>query len=708
MKGRIIPASMISALLCFGAGLARAGDNGGEERDQWRQGPLDHLAVEVEGEARSLAGIELVGLDTVREEELWRSIGCPKKPLTFGVAADLMRALDATQAFARIEPRLRVAQSTGAVLEIHLVEHPQVRRIVVHGLTEVRDEQIVADLLGCTATATPDQPPEPQPAWLAQLDAGTLRAGILCGGVEGAVRRAMRGLFDAGYRMADASGMLSPDGTLTIEVDEGRIAEIRLVGTAGGATRAAEEALDLPTGRTFLDVDVSEALKRVERELPFLQADRASRATRALPFVATSLEPAGGIRFSLSEAPAVEAPAEFAVAGHTLTLFFKARVKVRFASPPDELLRHTPVGGIGIGIRTDTKVWDPKNRVHLRLETFSGTLDQDARAAVGVKDGGEYAVALRARMPALRIADLSLESHGAIDTADGWRMSRYSSYMNSLFFNRPDSEYYWRVGSAVSLTLQPARELLLGIEHRSDTYHSMPALAKSPAIFNTDEPFDNPAIDEGHVESTLFRAELFSEPVPPEQIRGLFRSPETSIVARPRTWGLRSGYQMLATLEVARPRSGSDDHFSFTRLVSDNMLFLATGAENGLRLRARVAGGSGLPLQKQEALGGWSALRGFEFKEFRGGDWSALGMIEYRQAWISGFVDIGSLHRPAEGWNGAHVGAGVKVHIDSLPLLGRWLKNKRMVPPVELVMAWRLDGRGVAQPEMRLLVGHLF
>ena len=708
MRGQVIPASMISALLCCGAGLARAGDNGGEEHDQWRRGPLDQLAVEVEGEARSLAGIELVGLETVREEELWRLIGRPAKPLTFGAAADLMRALDATQAFARIDARLRVARASGAILAIHLVEYPQVRRVVVHGLTEVRDEQIVADLLGRTATATPDQPPEPQPAWLAQLDAGTLRTGILRGGVEDAVRRAVRGLFDAGYRMAEASGTLSPDGTLTIEVDEGHIAEIRLVGPAGSLTRAVEAALDLPTGRTFLDVDVSEALKRVERELPFLRPERAPRATRALPFVETSPEPAGGIRFSLREAPPVEARAEFAVSGHTLTLFFKTRVKVRFASPPDELLRHTPVGGIGVGIRTDTRLWDPKDRVHLRLETFSGTLDHDARAAIGEKDGGEYSIALRARMPALRIADLSVESYGAINTADGWRMSRYSSYMNSLFFNRPDSEYYWRDGSAVSLTLQPARELLLGIEHRSDTYRSMPALAKSPAIFNTDEPFDNPPIDEGHMGSLLFRAELFSEPVHPEQIRGLFRSPETSIVARPRTWGLRSGYQMLATLEVARPRPGSDDRFNFTRLVSDNMLFLATGPENGLRLRARVAGGSGLPLQKQEALGGWSALRGFEFKEFRGGDWSALGMIEYRQAWISGFVDIGSLHRPAEGWNGAHVGAGVKVHIDSLPLLGRWLKNKRMVPPLQLAMAWRLDRRGVAQPEVRLLVGHLF
>ena len=43
-----------------------------------------------------------------------------------------------------------------------------------------------------------------------------------------------------------------------------------------------------------------------------------------------------------------------------------------------------------------------------------------------------------------------------------------------------------------------------------------------------------------------------------------------------------------------------------------------TGPSYTLTLRLRGAGGKDLPEQKQEGLGGWTALRGYDFKEFRG------------------------------------------------------------------------------------------
>ncbi len=366
------------------------------------------------------------------------------------------------------------------------------------------------------------------------------------------------------------------------------------------------------------------------------------------------------------------------------------------------------MGGFGIGIQTDTRLWDPKDRVHLRLDTFAGTVDEQAVKAIGREDlGGEYEATLRLRVPPLRIADLSASAHALFDTADAWRAGRQTAYFNSLLFDRPDREYYWREGGTFSLTLQPIDRLLVGADLHVDSYRSITELAEPATFFNHGDRFVNPPVQEGDMGSLVLRAELRSEPVHPEQIRGLFRTPETSIVAQDRSWGLRTGYHLLATVEIARPGLGSDEELSFTRLVSDNMLFLATGPASGLRLRARVAGGSDLPLQKQEALGGWSALRGYEFKELRGGDWSWLGTAEYRHEWLSGFVDVGSVRQPG-GWTGPHAGAGLKLHFDSLPVVGRWLQNRRLLPPIQLAAAWRLDQAGKAGPSVRLLIGQLF
>jgi hypothetical protein len=699
MTGRLLLVVVISVWLgapCLASDAAREAPPKGAH-------PLEGLGFEVGGETRAISGLEVVGLATIDEARLWAMVEKPATPFEFARAAALVEALDRSQAFARIEPRLRVGASGELTLVVRVTEHPRVEAVDVQGLDEAAVSELLPELLG-----TPVNPREsPAPAPFASLEAGTLRPGILRGGVAGAITRLVTKLFGSGSLMVGIQGTLSADGKLTVVVDEGRLEEVRLVGPAPRLWAAVQRALDLPPGRTFDQAELGDALKRVERALPFLRADAGPHPTRALPSVETSSD-GDGIRFVLRESPQVARPGGFSVEGRRLTLFFQPKLAVRFRVPPDELLRHTPVGGFGIGIQTETKLWDPKDRVHLRLDTFGGTIDSAAAEALGTDDSrSEYDLTLRLRVPPLRIADLSVSGHGYFDTPDAWRTGRQTSYLNSLFFDRPDREYYWREGWSLSLTLQPAERLLIGAEYRGDSYRSIASLADPATFFNHDDRFVNPPIQEGNIGSVVLRAELGSEPVNPEQIRGLFRTPETSIVTQERSWGLRTGYQLLATVELARPGLGSDAGMSFTRLVSDDMVFLATGPDSGLRLRARVAGGSNLPLQKQEALGGWSALRGHEFKEFRGGDWSWLGTVEYRHEWLSGFVDVGSVRQP-QGWTGPHAGAGLKLHFDSLPVVGRWLRNRRLLPPIQLAVAWRLDQAGKADPSVRLLIGQIF
>lgn len=663
-----------------------------------RVGPVEALAIEVAGEQRPFTAVEIVGLRQIEEDALWAAIGRPAAPFAFAEAAALLRSLDGLGAFARVDPLIRVGSEQELSLVVRVREQPRLQAIEVRGARETDEGDLIADLLGEGIA---------RPGWFARVDGGRLQPGLLHGGLERAVRRAMRGLLSRGFLMTRMSGALAGDGTLTLDLDEGRLGEIRLVGPHPSLHRAVLRALDLEPGRTLYEPELADAVQRVQKELPILKASLEPHPTRAEPSVTITERDGGGQAFALQELPAEMRAGFFGVEGDRLVLYFERKTAVRFRFLADELLRHTPVGGIGVGLHGELRVFDPRNRVHAGLDFFSGTVDGDALKAAG-QDAGEFASALRLQAPRWWNAEISLEAHSMIDSSDTWRTSRQTSYLNSLLFDRADSEFYWREGGTIGVTVQPTERLLLGLDHRYDRYTSMASLGNPASIFEPENPFVNPPIQQGEMGSLLLRAELRSTETRPDQVRSLFRAAESPAAIPPQRWGLRSGYALFASLEVARPGLGSDADLCFTRFVSDNRVMLATGRDSGLGLRARIAGGSTLPLQKEESLGGWSALRGYGFKEFRGGDWSLLGVAEYRHHWLSGFVDVGALRRKdGAGWSGPHPGAGLKLHPDSLPLVGRWLRRQRLVPPIEIGLAWRLD-HPKAEPSVRILVGSFF
>ncbi len=687
-------------LLAIGLGISVTGASA-SSRDTPAEDSLRKLLVEVNGQARPLSDLRLLGLRHVDEEELWGVLGGrPQGPWVFERAVDVVRELEALESFARIEPRLRVGEDGRVDIDIHLEEQPRVEEVSVLGLAETAESEVLDALLGLPA----DGETAPRPSWLARTDGGVFRPGVLSGGAARAVRRVLQSFFATGRRMASVRGQLSPEGHLTLEVDEGHLGELHVVGPPPSLDRQIRELLDLPAGRTFLEADVDEAVRRVTKGLPFLEPRRAARSTRALPTVVEQRRTDGAIELGLSEESRTEKEAFFEVEGTRLTIHLRSRFAVKFRVATDDVLRHSPVGGPGVGLRVHARFWDPKDRVHAEVVSFFAATDEKTSDAVEA-DALEASFSLRFRVPRLRIAELGVESHEMLESPDLWRIKRQSSYLNSLAFNLPDAEHYVSTGNRFFITTQPTRRTLLGVEHDDSRHRSVASLRKRQSI--SGDPFHNPPIDEGRIASLMLRGELSSDDVRPEDLTTVFRSPDTSLVSRPRDWGLRTGYHTLLTLELARSAFGSDEELEFTRLVSDSALFLATGAESGLRLRARFAGGSNLPRQKREALGGWSALRGWDFKELRDGDRSALAMIEYRHDWISGFLDVGAVRQPETGWTGPRFGVGAKVHLESLPLLGPRIKQRRRIPPIELAVAWRLNGFE-ASPSVRLLIGHVF
>jgi hypothetical protein len=123
-------------------------------------------------------------------------------------------------------------------------------------------------------------------------------------------------------------------------------------------------------------------------------------------------------------------------------------------------------------------------------------------------------------------------------------------------------------------------------------------------------------------------------------------------------------------------------------VVSDTTLVLETGRASTLSLRLRGAGGHDLPLQKQEGLGGWTALRGYDFKEFRGTS-SLLGTLQLEGRHFGAFLDVGSVRQAGLGW------------LDPKPSAGALFCDLNKTSCAEA--AWRLDGHGRLLPEFRIL-----
>jgi hypothetical protein len=340
------------------------------------------------------------------------------------------------------------------------------------------------------------------------------------------------------------------------------------------------------------------------------------------------------------------------------------------------------------------RLWDPGNRAHLTLESaffvplrLGGQHIPEDPEQTRRQRRLNWLLGVKARVPALGLAEVGGQLHDFTDTMDRWRIGAIDSYIYSALLNRPDADYFRRKGASVFATWRLGSRWLLGGEYRRDTYASMVSLTGPLSLFRRDSPpFPNAPVTEARFGSLIGRLEYASDGKPRDEHGSLFRSPELPLLSVENDWPSRLTLRSFATLEVARPAFGGEEGTQFWKLVIDNLLYVPTGHDDTLRLRLRGAGGEDLPLQKQEGLGGWSALRGYGFKEFRG-DASVLASAEYRWDFFGIFADVGSV-RQETGWSDARLGVGVNLHFGD---------------EVQLTTAWRADERASWVPEARLL-----
>ncbi|MFY1831549.1 hypothetical protein ACN47A_36890 [Myxococcus fulvus] len=730
-------------------------DEGLEDDDSDELSVLAPLQLDVDGRALTPTTLELHGLHRLTDAQVRAFIRPTTEEGSAPTPASLrqtLRRLARTGLFSRVEPRVRVTEQGVAVLEVHLEEHPIVTQVEVEGLRDLQLDEILEELLhlpprypdedsdeddeefvatlrvngarGTLTVSKPCPPQHPPREWLARMDKDTYRPGIVLGGVTAAMQRALRELRGDGYMLASLSGTLTPDGKLTVIVDEGQLEAVDVVGVEGAIADRVRDALDLKPGDVFLRSDARRAMERLEARLPFLEAkgvDTDSKdAARRRDARIVEERTADGVRHyrtqeqkrkekrrrenvevELSWGEMLESW-RYGRDGDGITLEGrKLVVHVRPRRPDVDvslLPIHTQVTGLAPGLAGSLRLWDGKDRIHTTL---------DAAAFLALRLGGQKIPddpegtkrqrrvnllgGAKVEIPAVGLAELGAQAHDFTDTLDRWRMSDIDSSLYSALINRPDRDYFRRKGVAGFATFRWT-DWLAGVEYHADRYETLRSFSPPLSLFRRDSPpFPNAPVTEGRFQSVVARVEYASGAPRNAKVGSLFRTPETALLDIDGDWDHRPFLHAFMTLEVGEgpATTGADERF--WKLVGDASLVVPTSSNTGLRLRLRGAGGDNLPEQKREALGGWTALRGFGFKEFKG-DVSMLASAEYRWRAFGLFTDLGTVRGEGE-WLDARLGVGASFHFSD---------------DVRVDVAWRTDEKATATPEARLFFVRTF
>ncbi|MBN9682375.1 MULTISPECIES: hypothetical protein [unclassified Corallococcus] len=710
---------------------------------------LGAMQVEVDGRGLTPTGLEFRGLQRLTEAQVRKLVGAPppdaSRPLTATQVQSLLHRLARTGLFARVEPRVRVSEQGPALLEVTLQENPTLTSVEFEGLQDLRPDELWGALFERSADAAEDDdevttlsfhtrrgqlrvvspcpPPRPPRAWLARREGGAFRPGIMRGGLDAALDRVLKTLREGdGYLLATVSATLSPEGRLVVTVDEGQLESVEVRGVDDAMATRVREALGLEPGDVFLRSDARRAMERMESRLPFLRAVDSEdlQEERTAVRIVEEREADGTRTYRTQEEPRRKPRrherVEFELGWNRmfngwrdagsdgLTLAGKRLIVHVRPRPPDldvDLLPvHTQVTGFAPGLKASLRIFDSRDRVHTTLEggffiplRLGGQHIPDDPEGTSRQRHVNLLGGAKVQLPALGIEELGAQVHDFIDTLDRWRLGDFDSYFYSFLINRPDRDYFRRQGFTAFATWRWADSWLAGVEVRGDTMSSLQSFTPPLSLFrNDDPPFPNAPVNEGRFRSAVVRLEYSETAERDTRVGSLFRTPETSLFKHHESWRRESRLRGFVTLEVGEGPGADGADARFWKLVGDVALDMPMKWDTRLNLRLRAATGHDLPLQKQEALGGWSALRGFGFKEFRGGDSSVLASAEYRWDCLGLFADLGSVHA-ASAWSDAKLGLGASLH------LGDTLRFEA---------AWRIDEKARLEPEARLLFNRTF
>lgn len=449
-----------------------------------------------------------------------------------------------------------------------------------------------------------------------------------------------------GFPAAHVESRFDPaTGTLSFEIDEGRLAAVEVDGLDGDTEQRVLEVLDLRPGKPVKERDISSALARLDK-----LSEGAFESTATPPY---TLEPGPE--------------------GVKLTVLLRrraAQLQLRPGGPATASL-YNRVDGFNLGANARLTLFAPVSFDHAEAyaQGAYGFSSKKLRYALGALKpfGGD------------RRFVVGYEYHDLTDNDDAFRRRTVDDLPGSRIYLNLFEDYYRRRGHQAYAFARLTSRLQIGAAWRSDDYETLIPRADDQPIFSGDRT-DNAPIDDGRMRSVVgtarwaWKSDLFrrwSEERESLLMRNLFGTPfERQQQAR-----------VEASYEVATEGLGSD--FEFRRFIGHARTAHVFSPRQALLLRGLVGVSSGdVPLQRLFSLGGLGTLRGYARKQFHG-DQMILTTAEY---WLY----------PRSPWPGlVFFYDGGKTWFRDLDALGRGWKSD-----VGAGLEWPGGGRGYARVDV--------
>jgi hypothetical protein len=430
-------------------------------------------------------------------------------------------------------------------------------------------------------------------------------------GADGYPAARVRGSFDA------------PSGTLLLEADEGRLAEVVIEGLSEVEASLARQAAGLAPGDVVRRQDVLAAFDRIEE---------ASEGALRMGEDRLEVGP-GGARLVLRPE--------------------RSRFSVRPLIGAGELRsarRYNRVDGLNLALGAELTVLDAAAYNHWRVYAM-GTYGWSSRKL-------RHATGLSRTFGARHRLALGYEHHDLTDSDDRYRAPGLEEAPGTALVFQSYTDYFRRRGNEVYAFARMSPRAQLGLSWRSDDLRSLPVVTSS------NQP--NPPVPEGLMRSLIATArfstagDLYATGA---SERGSFLQRSLYGVSREPPRALRAE----ATFELSsRAALGGD--FDFRRLIANLRGHRALSERTAIEGRVLLGHASGsVPLQKRFSIGGIGTLRGYPNKVFPG-ESMALATVEWRfdpgrlLPRLAVFYDGGSAWTrgtDGPGWKSA-LGAGVK------------------------------------------------
>jgi Omp85 superfamily domain/Surface antigen variable number repeat len=433
-----------------------------------------------------------------------------------------------------------------------------------------------------------------------------------------------------GFPAAHVEARYDPaTGTLSLVVDEGRLASVEVDGVGGASRRRVLDVLDIRPGRPVRERDISGALSRLERL-------------------------SGGAYVSTADPPYTIEPGP---EGVKLTLHLRrraARLQLMPGGPATASL-YNRVDGLNLGANARVTLFDPVSFDHAEFyaQGAYGFSSKKVRYALG---------ALKPFGPDRQFV-VGYEYHDLTDNDDAFRRRTVEDLPGSRIYFSIFEDYYRRRGHQAYAFARITPRFQIGSLWRSDEYRSLPVTADDQILFSNHRT-PNRLVEEGRMRSILgvarwaWNSDLFRNWAD-ERESLLVRNPYGTPFLR------EQQARAEASFEVATPGLGGD--FDFRRFIGQARVAKVFSPRRALMLRGLVGVGSGdLPPQRRFYLGGLDTLRGYARDQFSG-DHLALTTAEYwfypQSPWpgLVFFYDGGTAWdrgQPRPGWKN-DVGAGI-------------------------------------------------